>query len=41
MAGASFVLDFGVLAYKQQLMLDDLEPPAMGDWLPAEVHAGT
>lgn len=33
-----FVLDFGLLAYKQWMVLDDLEPPAAGLRLSGEVH---
>lgn len=29
----AFVLDVGLLAYTQWLVLDDLEPPAAGTWL--------
>lgn len=33
----AFVLDVGVLAYTQWLVLDDLQPPAAGDWLTGEI----
>jgi hypothetical protein len=36
--GDGFVLDFGLLAYSNWMVLDDLEPPAAGDWLSGEIH---
>jgi hypothetical protein len=36
--GDAFVLDFGLRAYASWMVLDDLEPPAAGDWLSGEVH---
>ena len=33
----AFVLDFGLLAYKHQMVLDDLEPPRVGAWLTGEI----
>lgn len=34
---AAFVLDFGLRAYKEWMVLDDLEPPAAGEWLTGEI----
>lgn len=33
----AFVLDFGLRAYAPWLVLDDLRPPAAGDWLTGEI----
>ena len=33
----AFVLDFGLRAYAPWLVLDDLQPPAAGDWLTGEI----
>ena len=36
-----FVLDLGLLsAYSDWMVLDDLEPPPVGEWLTGEVHLG-
>lgn len=32
-----FILDFGLLAYDRQMVLDDLEPPPVGSWLEGEI----
>lgn len=34
----AFVLDFGLRAYAQWIVLDDLEPPHEGDWLAGQIH---
>ena len=33
----AFVLDFGLVAYTEWMVLDDLEPPQVGDWLAGEI----
>ena len=33
----AFVLDFGLRAYIEWMVLDDLEPPRTGDWLTGEI----
>jgi hypothetical protein len=38
--GDGFVLDFGLLAYSNWIVLDDLQPPDAGAWLTGEVHLG-
>ena len=34
----AFVLDFGLRAYTNWMVLDDLEPPESGSWLTGSVH---
>ena len=36
----AFVLDFGLKAYVEWMVLDDLEPPQAGDWLSGEINLG-
>ncbi|GEP36631.1 hypothetical protein NPS01_02940 [Nocardioides psychrotolerans] len=36
--GGAFVLDVGLLAYTQWMVLDDLAPPVAGTWLTGEIH---
>lgn len=36
--GGAFVLDVGLLAYTQWMVLDDLEPPVAGTWLRGDIH---
>lgn len=36
--GGAFVLDVGLLAYTQWMVLDDLEPPAAGTWLAGQIR---
>ncbi len=35
--GQGFVLDFGLKAYDNWIVLDDLEPPSAGTWLEGEI----
>lgn len=39
MRGA-FVLDFGLRAYTEWMVLDDMEPPTAGEWLTGEISLG-
>lgn len=34
---SAFVLDFGLRAYDEHMVLDDLEPPPAGSWLEGEI----
>ena len=36
--GNGFVLDFGLRAYTNWMVLDDLAPPAAGEWLSGEIY---